>query len=277
MGAEGREATLDYFHRIQGMLSAGTTGHRSQAVPEDWLLPVRFQDRQPWNRVFRLVRGRELIRCGAVAEGLQELEALASERPLDQEVNELLGVQIFLATGDWERGSALALKDAARARFVPAPGRATAAKIRAIAGRLSLEDLAALEDDFRANSGQLERARILLAMGRWDAAQRTALTIAELSPSPYRLGTACCLAVAEAATTGLTQQTLDRARAEADEYPDLVALRTLAEAVEAALRGGPKGKDRAETILAPVREMAAWDVDARLCIAAFDCAVQKAR
>jgi len=68
---------------------------------------------------------------------------------------------------------------------------------------------------------------------------------------------------------------LERARGETDEYPDLVPLRTLAEAIEAARFGGPEGTNRAEDLLSPVRKMAAWDLDARLCIAAFDRAVKK--
>ena len=275
MGAEGQKFIQDFFSRVQEMMEAGTAGDRTRAAPEDWILPARFQGREPWDRVFRLVQGRELIRCGEAGEGLRVLEALASERPLDQEVNELLGVQTFLATGDWERGSALSLKNAARARFIPAPGRVTTAKIRALAGRLTPEDLDQLEDDFSGNCGQLERARILLALGRWAEAQRTALSIPVLSPLPYRMGEPCCLAMAEAATTGLTAQTLKRARAEADEYPDLVPIRTVAEAVEAARRGGPGGKAQAEILLAPVRKMAAWDLDARLCVAAYEQAVSR--
>jgi hypothetical protein len=273
MGQAGREATLEYFDRIQGMLSAGSFGDRSRAAPEDWLLPGRFQGARPWDRVFRLVKGRELFRCGAVQEGLEILEALAGEFPLDREVSELFGTRLFLAKGDWERGTALALRNATRVLYRPDSGRVAAAKIRALAGRLTLEELDGIADEFTDSCGQLERARILLGMGLWEQARRAALDLPERSPAPYRFGSACCLAAAEAATGGLTAPTLLGARVETDEYPDLIPLLKTAQAVEAALRGGGGGKREAETLLAPVRKAAAWDLDARLCVAAFEKAL----
>ncbi len=270
MELAGREAALDYFKRIQRMFAAGLARDHTHAAPEDWSLPPLFRGHQPWDRTFRLVKGRELIRCGAAAEGLAELEGLARDWPRHQEINETCGVQSYLATGDWERGSRLCAESAAEALYRPASGHVAAAKILALAGRLSLNDLVPLEMEFNANCGHLERTRIILAMGLWPEAHRSALAIPQLSPTQYRFGAGCCLAVVEAATAGLTAQTLARARAEADEYPDLAPLRAAAEAIEAARRGGPGGRERAAEILSPVRKAAAWDLDARLALAAYD-------
>jgi hypothetical protein len=274
MGTAGRKASLEYFDHIQGMLAAGAAGDRRRCAPEDWLLPGRFAGKQPWDRVFRLVKGRELFRCGARQEGLEVLGKLAAERPLDREVNEAYGVRLFLATGDWERGAALALKDADRVLYRPDSARVTAAKIRALAGRLTVEDLDGLEAEFTGGCGQLERARILLGMGRWVEAERTALSISELSPAPFRYGAACCLALTQSATKGPEKITLARAEEEAAEYPDLVPVLKTALAVAAARGGAPS---EAELLLAPVRKAAAWDLDARLYVAAFEQGVKGQR
>ena len=80
------------------------------------------------------MKGRELFRCGAVQEGLEILGALAAELPLDREVSELFGTRLYLATGDWKRGTDLVLRDATRILYRPDSARVAAAKIQALAG-----------------------------------------------------------------------------------------------------------------------------------------------
>ena len=223
------------------------------------------------------MRGRELIRCGRIREGLTDLEQLAAEFPKDQELGETCGSQVFLSTGDLERAQALILGNILRCAYRPVLARVTAVKMAVIAGAAVPADVERLDEDFRSNCGQLERARILMGMGAWAEAALAAERIPTGSDTSYAFGDACCRAVLGAVAGRPLDGLVQAARTEAEEFVELRPMVALAQAIEADRSGRPDGKARAETLLAPLRETAAWDLDARLYLTIFDRATRTGR